>query len=108
MWNFNIYQNYPDLTKVKDDLWQYISKSEKESTVSLKDPVESLVFKIFHMDLLDSGDTKTISGEIGLQHYIQSLSCEEYRPIETLKLKKYIFFKFRDSKIEESNEKVKI
>ena len=105
MWNFNIYQNYPDLTKVKDDLWQYISKSEKESTVSLKDPVESLVFKIFHMDLLDSGGIKTISGEIGLQHYIQSLSCEEYRPIE---LKKYIFFKFRDSKIEESNEKVKI
>ena len=77
----------PVFDKSQTWLRQYISKSE-ESTVSLKDPVESFAFKTFHMDLIDSGGTKTIYREVGFRHYIQSLLCEEYRAIETLKLKK--------------------
>ena len=96
----------PVFDKSQTWLRQYISKSE-ESTVSLKDPVESFAFKTFHMDLIDSGGTKTIYREVGFRHYIQSLLCEEYGAIETLKLKKKKF-KFRDSIIKESNEKVKI
>ena len=37
------------------------------------------------MDLHDSGCTKTACGETWLQHYLQSLSFDEYKQIETSK-----------------------
>ena len=46
--------------------------------------MESLVAETFNMALLDSGCTKTVFGEAWLQHYVQSLSYNEYQQLETL------------------------
>ena len=39
------------------------------------------VLKTFNMTLLDSGCTKTVCGEMWLQHYLQSLSQDEYKQV---------------------------
>ena len=58
------------------------------------------------MVLLDSGCTKTVCGEMWLQHYLYSLSFDEYKQIETSKSNSS--FKFGDSKLVKSFKKVKI
>ena len=58
------------------------------------------------MALLDSGCTKTVCGETWLQHYLHSLSFDEYKQIETSKSNSS--FKFGDSKLVKSFKKFKI
>ena len=58
------------------------------------------------MTLLDSGFTKMVCGETWLQHYLHSLSFDEYKEIETSKSNSS--FKFVDSKLVKSLKKVKI
>ena len=58
------------------------------------------------MTLLDSGFTKMVCGETWLQHYLHSLSFDEYKQIETSKSNSS--FKFGDSTLVKSFKKVKI
>ena len=58
------------------------------------------------MVLLDSGCTKTVCGETWLQHYLHSLSFDEFKQIETSNSNSS--FKFGDSKLAKSFKKVKI
>ena len=58
------------------------------------------------MALLDSGCTKMVCGEMWLQHYLHSLSFDEYKQIETSK--RNSSFKFGDSKLVKSFKKFKI
>ena len=76
-------KQYPELEKVKRDLRLHECKGEKYSTAFLEGSVESLNSKTFNIALLDSGSTKTVCREAWLQHFIQSLSYEEYNQIET-------------------------
>ena len=66
----------------------------------LEDSTETLVSETFNMALLDSGCTKTVCGETWLQHYLHSLSFDEYKQIETSKSDSS--FKFADSKLVKS------
>ena len=68
--------------------------------------MESLVAETFNMALLDSGCTKTVCGEAWLQHYVQSLSYNEYKQLETLESTN--IFKFGDNKVIKSLKRVKI
>ena len=58
------------------------------------------------MALLDSGCTKTVCGKTWLEHFLHSLSFEEYKQIENFQSDNS--FKFGDSKIIKSLKKVKI
>ena len=68
--------------------------------------MESLVAETFNMALLDSGCTKTVCGEVWLKHYLQSLSFEEYKQVQTFESSN--IFKFGDTKNIKSLKKVKI
>ena len=68
--------------------------------------MESLVAETFNMALLDSGCTKTVCCEVWLKHYVQSLSFEEYKQVQTFE--SCNIFKFGDTKNIKSLKKVKI
>ena len=73
---FHWWKKCPDATeKYNHDLWLY----EQLNTAFLEDSAESLVSETFNMSLLDSECTKTICGETLLQHYLHSLSFDEYK-----------------------------
>ena len=56
--------------------------------------MESLISETFNKALLDSGCTKTVCGEVWLEHFLQSLSYEEYKQVENFE--GYNIFKFGD------------
>ena len=68
--------------------------------------MESLVSETFNMAILDSGCTRTVCGEIWLQHYIHSLSPEEYKQITSNN--GHNMFKFGNGKMIKSIKIVKI